>query len=127
MNTSYSVQKNRCKDRISQKTLDTRIITPAYLQKSWREMNESLLIKICLVSVIVGIAIMFFSSIIIKPKEIKIEEISEKNNHVKNVCYEYIPDDLLEYELLKMLTVKFLNNEIDEQTFLKLRNKLKNQ
>ena len=51
----------------------------------------------------------------------------KKNNHVKNVCYEYIPDELLEYELLKMLTVKFLNSEIDEHTYLKLRNKLKNQ
>jgi predicted transcriptional regulator len=50
----------------------------------------------------------------------------KKNNHVKHVCYEYVPDELLQYELLKMLTVKFLNNEIDEQTYLKLRSKLKN-
>jgi predicted transcriptional regulator len=49
----------------------------------------------------------------------------KKNNHVRNVCYEYIPDELLQYEILKMLTVKFLNNEIDEQTFLKLRSILK--
>jgi len=49
----------------------------------------------------------------------------KRNNHVRNVCYEYIPDELLQYEMLKMLTVKFLNNEIDEQTFLRLKNKLK--
>ena len=49
----------------------------------------------------------------------------KKNNHVRNVCYEYIPDELLQYEMLKMLTIKFLNNEIDEQTFLKLRSRLK--
>jgi predicted transcriptional regulator len=50
----------------------------------------------------------------------------KKNNHVRNVCYEYISDELLQYEMLKMLTIKFLNNEIDEQTYLKLRRKLKN-
>jgi predicted transcriptional regulator len=49
----------------------------------------------------------------------------KRNNHVRNVCYEYIPEELLQYEMLKMLTIKFLNNEIDEQTFLKLRSKLK--
>lgn len=49
----------------------------------------------------------------------------KKNNHVRNVCYEYITDELLQYEMLKMLTIRFLNNEIDEQTFLKLKNKLK--
>ena len=48
----------------------------------------------------------------------------KRNNHVRNVCYEYIPDELLQYEMLKILTIKFLNNEIDEQTFLKLKNKL---
>jgi predicted transcriptional regulator len=45
----------------------------------------------------------------------------------KNVCYEYITDELLQYEMLKLLAIRFLNNEIDEQTFLKLKNKLKNQ
>ncbi len=52
--------------------------------------------------------------------------IVKKNNHVRNVCYEYIPEELLQYEMLKMLTIKFLNNEIGEQTFLKLRSRLKN-
>jgi predicted transcriptional regulator len=51
----------------------------------------------------------------------------KKNNHVKFVCYESIPKDLLQYEMLKMLTVKLLNNEIDEQTFLKLKEKLNNK
>jgi predicted transcriptional regulator len=48
-----------------------------------------------------------------------------KTNHENYVCYEYIPDELLEYEMLKVLTIKLLNNEIDEQTYLKLRRKLK--
>jgi predicted transcriptional regulator len=45
----------------------------------------------------------------------------------KNVCYEYITEDLLDYETLKVLAIRFLNNEIDEQTFIKLRNKLKHE
>lgn len=48
-----------------------------------------------------------------------------KNNHDKNVCYEYIPKELLYHELLKVLAIRLLNNEIDEQTYLKLREKLK--
>lgn len=47
-----------------------------------------------------------------------------KDNHEKNVCYEFIPDELLQYEMLKVLTIKLVNNEIDEQTFLRLKNKL---
>lgn len=46
-------------------------------------MNESLLIKICLLSVIIGITIMFLSTRIIKPKETKIKDISEKQNYVE--------------------------------------------
>lgn len=48
-----------------------------------------------------------------------------KTKHEKNVCYEYIPDELLQHEMLKVLAIKFLNNEIDEQTYLRLRSKLK--
>jgi len=48
-----------------------------------------------------------------------------KFNHVRNVCYEYITEELLHNEILKVLTIKLLNNEIDEQTFLKLKNRLK--
>jgi len=51
--------------------------------------------------------------------------IVRKINHDKNVCYEYIPKELLQYELLKVLAIKLLNKEIDEQTYLKLRSKLK--
>jgi predicted transcriptional regulator len=47
-----------------------------------------------------------------------------KSNHVRNVCYEYMTDDLLQSEMLKVLVIKLLNNEIDENTFLMLKNKL---
>lgn len=53
--------------------------------------------------------------------------IVRKVNNGRNVCYEYISNDLLNYEILKMLAIKFLNNEIDEQTYLKLRKKLKDE
>ena len=51
----------------------------------------------------------------------------KKTKHEKNVYYEFIPDELLQYEMLKVLAVKFLNNEIDEQTYLRLRRKLKKE
>jgi predicted transcriptional regulator len=51
--------------------------------------------------------------------------IVRKFNNERNVCYEYITDDTLKYEMLKVLVIKLLNNEIDEQTFLKLKSKLK--
>jgi predicted transcriptional regulator len=51
--------------------------------------------------------------------------IVRKINHDKNVCYEYIPKKLLNHELLRVLAIKLLNKEIDEQTYLKLREKLK--
>ncbi len=51
--------------------------------------------------------------------------IVRKINHEKNVCYEYIPNELLHYEMLKILAIKLLNKEIDEQTYLKLRSRLK--
>lgn len=51
--------------------------------------------------------------------------IVRKINHEKNVCYEYIPKELLHHELLKVLAIKLLNKEIDEQTYLKLRSRLK--
>jgi predicted transcriptional regulator len=49
----------------------------------------------------------------------------KKSNYDKNVCYEYISKELLNYELLKILAIKLMNKEIDEQTYLKLRSKLK--
>ncbi|UCH89161.1 MAG: MarR family transcriptional regulator [Thermoplasmata archaeon] len=48
-----------------------------------------------------------------------------KYNHVRNVCYEYITDELLKTETLKVLAIKLLNNEIDEETFLRLKNRMK--
>jgi predicted transcriptional regulator len=50
-----------------------------------------------------------------------------KVNNGRNVCYEHISNDLLEYEMLKILAVKFLRNEIDEQTYLRLRSQLKKE
>ncbi len=46
-------------------------------------MKESLLIKICLISVISGIILMFLSTIFFKPKDFKIKDINEKINYVK--------------------------------------------
>ncbi|MCK5561086.1 MAG: hypothetical protein KAJ51_10850 [Thermoplasmata archaeon] len=51
--------------------------------------------------------------------------IVRKINNERNVCYEYITDELLQYEMLKVLVIKLLNNEIDEKTFLKLKSRLK--
>ncbi len=48
-----------------------------------------------------------------------------KTYHDKNMCYEYISKELLQYELLKVLAIKLMNKEIDEQTYLKLRARLK--
>ena len=48
-----------------------------------------------------------------------------KFNHVRNVCYEYITNELLESEMLKVLVIKLLNNEIDESSFLMLKDRLK--
>ena len=40
------------------------------------------------------------------------------------VCYEYIENEQLRYEILKRLVIKLLRKEIDEQTFLELKRKL---
>ncbi|MFW9877333.1 MAG: MarR family transcriptional regulator [Candidatus Thorarchaeota archaeon] len=48
-----------------------------------------------------------------------------KNTKIENmVCYEYIPDVEMKYRIMKGLMVKFLSNEIDEETFLKLKKRL---
>ena len=48
-----------------------------------------------------------------------------KNRKIQNiVCYEYVPDVEMKYRMLKGLMVKFLKNEIDEETFLKLKRRL---
>jgi DNA-binding transcriptional regulator LsrR (DeoR family) len=48
-----------------------------------------------------------------------------KNTRIHNtICYEYIPDVEMKYRLIKGLMVKFLKDEIDEKTFLKLKRRL---
>lgn len=48
-----------------------------------------------------------------------------KNQKIQNmVCYEYIPDVEMKYKIMKGLMVKFLKDEIDEETFLKLKKRL---
>ena len=42
----------------------------------------------------------------------------------KNVYYKYISNGHMQYEILKTLVMKLLNGEIDEQTFLELKNKM---
>ncbi len=44
-----------------------------------------------------------------------------KFNNGRNICYEFITNQLLKYEMLKVLAVKLLRNEIDENTFNKYR------
>lgn len=46
-------------------------------------MKEKTLVKICVISVFIGITIMFFANKLIGPKEIKISEISKDYNYVK--------------------------------------------
>jgi DNA-binding MarR family transcriptional regulator len=52
-------------------------------------------------------------------------DLVRKINYERNVCYEYVTNELLQNEILKVLVIKLLNNEIDEQTFLKLKDKLR--
>lgn len=40
------------------------------------------------------------------------------------VCYEYVTDGHMEYEVLKTLIMKLLKGEIDEQTFIELKRKI---
>ncbi len=48
-----------------------------------------------------------------------------KNKRIKNmVCYEYLPDIEMKYKILKGLMVHFLKDEIDEETFLRLKKRL---
>ena len=42
----------------------------------------------------------------------------------KNICYHYISNIELRKKILKKMIVKFVNHEIDEQTFLELKRKL---
>ena len=48
-----------------------------------------------------------------------------KNKKIQNnVYYEYVPDVESRFVILKGLIIKFLSDEIDEQTFLRLKSKL---
>ena len=47
-----------------------------------------------------------------------------KFNNSRNVCYECITKEQLQAEMLRVLAVKLLSNEIDEQTFNQLKKKL---
>ena len=47
-----------------------------------------------------------------------------KFNNARNVCYEYITPQQLEHEMLKVFAIKLLKNEIDEETFNKLKRRL---
>jgi predicted transcriptional regulator len=48
-----------------------------------------------------------------------------RNSRTKNnVCYEYVPDVELKYQIMKGFMKRFLNDEIDEETFLKLKKRL---
>jgi predicted transcriptional regulator len=54
-------------------------------------------------------------------KNLNLIKNSRNNN---TVCYEYIPDVEMKYRIMKGLMIKFLKNEIDETTFLKLKRRL---
>jgi predicted transcriptional regulator len=41
-----------------------------------------------------------------------------------NVYYEYVPDVEMKYSILKGVVIKFLKDEIDEETFLRLKRRL---
>jgi predicted transcriptional regulator len=48
-----------------------------------------------------------------------------KNKQVGNmVCYEYIPDTEMKYKILRGLIVRLIKNEIDEETFLRIKKRL---
>lgn len=48
-----------------------------------------------------------------------------KNSKHKNmICYEYIPDVELKFKILKGFILRYLNNQIDEETFLGLIKRL---
>jgi predicted transcriptional regulator len=56
----------------------------------------------------------------------KLKELNLINNtrYKNSICYEYIPDVELKFRIMKELVVKFLNGEVDEETFLKIKKKL---
>jgi predicted transcriptional regulator len=47
-----------------------------------------------------------------------------KYNEEGNVCYDFLTDEELKYEILRRLLIKLIKKEIDEETFLRLKRKL---
>ena len=50
--------------------------------------------------------------------------VVRKTPNANKVCYEYIENEQLRYQILKRLLIKLVNKEIDEETFLKLKRSL---
>jgi predicted transcriptional regulator len=57
-------------------------------------------------------------------KSLKVLNLVKNHRYGNTVCYEYIPDVELKFSIMKELMLKLLNNEIDEETFLKVKKKL---
>ncbi len=57
-------------------------------------------------------------------KRLRDELIIWKVGNGRSTAYEYVTKEKLRAELLKLLIYKFLNNEIDEETYLQLKEQL---
>ena len=57
-------------------------------------------------------------------KKLRDLRIIWKVGNGRNTCYEFITKRKLHNELFKLLIIKFLNDEIDEETYLLLRDEL---
>jgi predicted transcriptional regulator len=51
-------------------------------------------------------------------------DLVRNRKHQNNVYYYYVPDVEMKFTILKGLVFKFLKDEIDEETFLRLKRKL---
>ncbi len=60
-------------------------------------------------------------------KKLRDDMIIWKVGNGRNTGYEYVTKDKLRSEMFKLLIVKFLNNEIDEETYLLLKAELKKE
>ena len=56
--------------------------------------------------------------------ELKTLNLINNKKFQNNVYYEYVPDVETKFIMLKGLVIRFLRDEIDEKTFLRLKNKL---
>jgi predicted transcriptional regulator len=57
-------------------------------------------------------------------KTLKTLKLIKNTRHKNNVCYEYIPDVEMRFKILKRFMLKFLKDEIDEETFFRLITRL---